>query len=119
MTNSPKSCGRGAQPAVEAEVADFLGQHADLKTEDGRQRVVRHGHLPERAVMTGIGPVPVVTPVSVTAKLPPTFRPHSFLACNSAALYAALQIDRDAAADPLSEGHLDRRFLRGARGLVG
>ena len=43
--------------AVEAEVADFLGKHADLKTADGHQRVVRHGHLPEREVMTGIGPV--------------------------------------------------------------
>jgi transposase-like protein len=48
--------------AVEAEVADFLGKHADLKTEDGRARVVRHGHLPEREVMTGIGPVPVRQP---------------------------------------------------------
>ena len=48
--------------AVEAEVADFLGQHADLKTEDGHQRVVRHGHLPEREVMTGIGPVAVRQP---------------------------------------------------------
>src|SRR5712672_3628904 len=45
--------------AVEAEVADFLGQHADLKTRDGHQRIVRHGHLPEREVMTGIGPVAV------------------------------------------------------------
>jgi putative transposase len=27
--------------AVEAEVADFLGKHADLKTADGHQRVVR------------------------------------------------------------------------------
>ena len=44
-------------PAVEVEVADFLGKHADLKTQDGRRRVVRHGHLPEREVMTGIGPV--------------------------------------------------------------
>src|SRR6476659_4604494 len=43
--------------AVEAEVADFLGKHADLKTEDGHQRVVRHGHLPEREVLTGLGPV--------------------------------------------------------------
>ena len=43
--------------AVEAEVADFLGKHADLKTADGHRRVVRHGHLPEREVMTGIGPV--------------------------------------------------------------
>ena len=41
--------------AVEAEVAEFLAKHAALKTEEGRQRVVRHGHLPEREVMTGIG----------------------------------------------------------------
>ena len=48
--------------AVEAEVAAFLGSHADQRTVDGRQRVVRHGHLPEREIMTGIGPVPVRTP---------------------------------------------------------
>src|ERR1700752_5461289 len=48
--------------AVEAEVADFVGKHADLKTADGHQRVVRHGHLPEREVMTGIGPVAVRQP---------------------------------------------------------
>ena len=48
--------------AVEAEVADFLGKHADLKTADGHQRVVRHGHLPKREVMTGIGPVAVRQP---------------------------------------------------------
>src|ERR1700704_4417603 len=47
---------------VEAEVADFLGKHADLKAEDGHRRVVRHGHLPEREVMTGIGPVTVRQP---------------------------------------------------------
>jgi len=48
--------------AVEAEVSDFLGTHADLKTGDGHRRVVRHGHLPEREVMTGIGPVAVRQP---------------------------------------------------------
>jgi putative transposase len=48
--------------AVEAEVADFLGKHAGLKTEDGRRRIVRHGHLPEREVMTGIGAVAVRQP---------------------------------------------------------
>ena len=48
--------------AVEAEVADFLGKHSELKTTDGHQRVVRHGHLPEREVMTGIGPVAVRQP---------------------------------------------------------
>jgi putative transposase len=48
--------------AVEAEVAEFLAKHADLKTETGHQRVVRHGHLPEREIMTGIGPVAVRQP---------------------------------------------------------
>ncbi len=48
--------------AVEAEVATFLDGHADLLTEDGRRRVVRHGHLPEREIMTGIGPVAVRAP---------------------------------------------------------
>ncbi len=48
--------------AVEAEVAEFLAKHTDLKTETGQQRVVRHGHLPEREIMTGIGPVVVRQP---------------------------------------------------------
>ena len=48
--------------AVEAEVTALLGSHADKLTEDGRQRLVRHGHLPERAIMTGIGPVAVRCP---------------------------------------------------------
>lgn len=48
--------------AVEAEVAGFLSQHASLETADGRRRLVRHGHLPERAILTGIGPVPVRAP---------------------------------------------------------
>ena len=48
--------------AVEAEVADFLAKHADLKTGEGLKRVVRHGHLPEREIMTGIGAVAVRQP---------------------------------------------------------
>ncbi len=48
--------------AVEAEVADFLVCHADRTTADGRRRIVRHGHLPERSIMTGIGPVTVRQP---------------------------------------------------------
>jgi hypothetical protein len=42
--------------AVETEVAGFLAEHADKRTDDGRQRLVRHGHLPQRTAMTGIGP---------------------------------------------------------------
>ena len=48
--------------AVEAEVAEFLAAHAALESADGRRRVVRHGHLPERTIMTGIGPVAVRQP---------------------------------------------------------
>ena len=48
--------------AVEAEVASFLIKHAACKTEDGRAHVVRHGHLPEREVITVIGPVAVRKP---------------------------------------------------------
>ncbi|EKE09058.1 MAG: transposase of ISMdi13, IS256 family (ORF1) [uncultured bacterium] len=50
--------------AVEAEFATFLESHGNEKLEDGRKRVVRHGHLPERNVVTGIGSIPVKVPRS-------------------------------------------------------
>jgi hypothetical protein len=43
-------------------VADFLVAHADTRTADGRQRLVRHRHLRERPIMTGIGPIEVRVP---------------------------------------------------------
>ncbi len=33
--------------AIEAEVAEFLAKHVDLKTATGLNRMVRHGHLPD------------------------------------------------------------------------
>jgi putative transposase len=48
--------------AVEAEVSSLLSYHADKLTGDGRRRLVRHGHLPEREIMTSIGPVAVRCP---------------------------------------------------------
>jgi len=48
--------------AVEIEAAQFLEAHAHLTTPEGRQRLVRHGHLPEREIQTGIGPVTVKKP---------------------------------------------------------
>ena len=48
--------------AVEAELSAFLGTHADQTDAAGRSRLVRHGHLPEREVQTGIGAVPVKVP---------------------------------------------------------
>jgi hypothetical protein len=40
----------------------LLSCHADKLTDDGRRRLVRHGHLPEREIMTGIGPIAVRCP---------------------------------------------------------
>ena len=48
--------------AVEAELNVFLTTHADQTDGAGRRRLVRHGHLPEREVQTGIGAVPVKVP---------------------------------------------------------
>jgi putative transposase len=45
--------------AVELEAEAFLAARDDLRLPDGRPRLVRHGHGPERQVQTGIGPVPV------------------------------------------------------------
>jgi putative transposase len=36
--------------AVEAKVSESLAASADLRSDDGRRRVVRHGHLPERQI---------------------------------------------------------------------
>jgi transposase-like protein len=48
--------------AVEAEVAAWIDDHAHLKDDQGRRQVVRNGHLPERAIQTGIGAVEVQQP---------------------------------------------------------
>jgi putative transposase len=45
--------------AIEREAEVFLAQMRDLKLPDGRERLVRHGHGPERTIQTGIGPVDV------------------------------------------------------------
>jgi transposase-like protein len=48
--------------AIEAEVAAWIDDHAHLKDDQGRRQVVRNGHLPERAIQTGIGAVEVEQP---------------------------------------------------------
>ncbi len=48
--------------AVEAESNVFLTSHVDQTDAAGRSRLVRHGHLPERDIQTGIGAVPVKVP---------------------------------------------------------
>lgn len=50
------------QSAIEAEVAEYLAAHRDARDEQGRQLVVRNGHLPERDLVTGVGPVRIEQP---------------------------------------------------------
>ena len=48
---------RMLQEALENEVAEYLSRTGSVRTEDGRQAIVRNGFLPKRDLMTGAGPV--------------------------------------------------------------
>jgi putative transposase len=48
--------------AVEAEVQEFLVRHQTLRDDQGRQRVVRNGYLPQRTIQTGLGDIDVKAP---------------------------------------------------------
>src|SRR6185312_6039321 len=50
------------EQAVEAELQEYLSAVGDRRDANGRRAVVRNGHLPEREVITGIGPVSVQVP---------------------------------------------------------
>jgi len=50
------------EQALEAELAELLSQHAGRRDPQGRAAVVRNGYLPEREVLTGVGPVSVKVP---------------------------------------------------------
>ena len=43
------------EAAVSAEFEEYLPVFAQEKLPDGRQRVVRNGHLSERKILTGLG----------------------------------------------------------------
>ena len=50
------------QQAIEAELGELLAQYAEERDDRGRRAVVRNGYLPERQVLTGVGPVSVQIP---------------------------------------------------------
>lgn len=50
------------QIAIEEEVQSFILSYRDKKIENGNNRVVRNGYLPERSIQTGIGAVAVKVP---------------------------------------------------------
>jgi putative transposase len=63
LTDLLKSGARALiQQAIEAELQAFLGDYAKVTDLRGRQTVVRNGYLPEREIVTGVGPVAVKIP---------------------------------------------------------
>ena len=50
------------EAAVTAEFEEYLSAFVQEQVPDGRQRVVRNGHLPERKILTGLGEVGVRVP---------------------------------------------------------
>ena len=50
------------QAAIENEVIDYIQFHKDRRDENGQRLVVRNGHLPEREVVSGVGPIRVRQP---------------------------------------------------------
>jgi transposase-like protein len=48
--------------AIEAEVEQWIADHAQVTDEQGHRQVVRNGHSPARSITTGVGPVEVSQP---------------------------------------------------------
>src|SRR4051794_24876033 len=59
--------------AIQAEVADYLHVRSHLRDVGGRRQLVRNGSLPERTLLTGVGPVEVKQP-RVQDRRPPEQR---------------------------------------------
>lgn len=50
------------QAALDAEVAEFVAACANVVDTKGHRVIVRNGHLPERDLVTGVGPVTIKQP---------------------------------------------------------
>ena len=73
-----KGAVRLIEQAVAAELEEFLARYDERRDECGRRAVVRNGYQPERAVLTGIGPVRVKVPkVRSRGEEPVVFRSNT------------------------------------------
>lgn len=48
--------------AIDAEVAEYIERHQHLRDASSRRLVVRNGHMPQRTILTGAGPLPICQP---------------------------------------------------------
>ena len=50
------------QAALEAEVAGYIARYETVRDDEGRRLVVRNGSMPERDLLSGLGPLPIRQP---------------------------------------------------------
>ena len=50
------------QLALENEVQEFILKHSNLKDEDRKKVVAKNGYMPQREIVTGMGPLPIKQP---------------------------------------------------------
>ena len=50
------------QAAIENEVIEYIQFHKNRRDENGQRLVVRNGHLPDRELVSGVGPIPIRQP---------------------------------------------------------
>ena len=50
------------QIALEDEVEEYVQRHRDLTDDERKRMVVKNGYMPERSIITGIGPLAVKQP---------------------------------------------------------
>ena len=48
--------------AIDAEVAEWIEAHRDVRDAAGHRQVVRNGRLPKRTILSGVGPIEVAQP---------------------------------------------------------
>lgn len=53
---------RMLQQAIENEVAEYLERHQNERDDNGRRMVVGNGSMPERTIVSGIGPIGIKQP---------------------------------------------------------
>lgn len=56
--------------AFEAEIQKFIDKYKNVKTAEGKNIVVRNGYLPEREIVSGIGPLKIKQPRVDDRELP-------------------------------------------------
>ena len=50
------------QLALENEVEEFILKHSSLKDENGKKVVIKNGYMPQRDIVTGMGPLAITQP---------------------------------------------------------